>query len=295
MEQPEELVALRTTSRRARADEWLLVLASEGFRAGVRGSAQGFVLEVPADERERALAALAAFERENVPVPPAPEPPALDAHPVQHALLVASALLAGFVVTGPADGAGAALAARGHAHAGRIQDGEWWLALTALTLHADAGHVLGNAVVGALFLSAVFRAFGFGVGVALVVAAGALGNLANAAFRSAEHASIGASTAVFAALGIAAAHSRIRRRAALRGRPVWAPLGAAFALLAMLGTEGDRVDLWAHALGLVAGLALGALAAAVPAARLARRAVQWPAGAAAIAAIAGAWLLASSR
>jgi len=290
MEDGDSLVALRLTRRRARADEWALVLAADGVPAGVRGSADGFVLEVAEPDRERAERALAAFEHENRSAPPPPEPPALDAHSLGHALVVGLAVLAGFAATGPARSV-SGLAARGESHAGRILAGEWWRSLTALTLHADLGHALGNALAGALFLSAVFRAFGPGVGGALTVAGGMLGNLGNAALRPAHHATIGASTAVFAALGLAAGHTIVRRRAA---RPLWVPVGAALALLAMLGTEGERVDLWAHALGLAAGLGLGVGFARVPAEWLARSTVQWAAGLTAVAAIAGAWLRASS-
>ena len=86
------------------------------------------------------------------------------------------------------------------------------------------------------------------------------------------HSTIGASTAVFGALGLLVGHALVWRRAARRGRPAWLPIGAALALLAMLGTEGERVDLWAHGFGLATGVALGAIAlgAARELARVAR-------------------------
>jgi membrane associated rhomboid family serine protease len=285
-----DLVALRVTRRRASADEWALVLAAEGLSPCIRGSREGFVLEVAAGDVERAERALAAFEGENRRAPPPPDPPPVDRHPLRHALVVASALLASFAWTGPAGDA--ALGALGDAEAGRIRAGEWWRAVTALTLHADAGHVLGNAVAGALFLTAVFRGFGPGVGGALVLASGVGGNLANAAFRAPLHATVGASTAVFGALGVAVGAMLRRPRAALRGRPFWLPVGAALALLAMLGTEGERVDVWAHAMGLAAGVAIGAAAAQLPAAWLTRASVQALAALAAIALLAIAWRLA---
>jgi len=46
------------------------------------------------------------------------------------------------VTLGPA----ASWVERGSADAGRIVRGEWWRAVTALTLHADVAHTLGNAV-----------------------------------------------------------------------------------------------------------------------------------------------------
>jgi membrane associated rhomboid family serine protease len=289
MEESPPRVALRTTRRRAQADEWALVLAAEGLDALVAGSPDGFVLAVPASEYERAERALASFADENVRVPPPPEPPAIDARSERHAFAVAIALLLTFAVTGPEGGV---FAGRGDASAQAIRDGAVWRSITALLLHADAAHVLGNAIAGALFLGAVFRAFGCGVGGALALASGALGNMANALLRAPDHATIGASTAVFGALGIAAGHSLVQRRASLRGRPLWLPIGAALALLAFLGTTGERVDLWAHAFGLVAGMALGCAAAYVPVAWLASHAVQRVAGAATLVALAGAWWLA---
>lgn len=282
-------VPLRTTRRRAQADEWALVLAAEGVDAVVTGSAEGFVLGVPASERDRAERALVSFARENVRTPPPPSLPAIDPRGERHAFVVAIALLATYAVTGPEGGA---FAGRGEASAQAIRDGAVWRSITALLLHADAAHVLGNAIAGALFLGAVFRAFGCGVGGALALLSGALGNLTNAVLRAPEHATIGASTAVFGALGITAGHTLVRRRASLRGRPPWLPLGAALALLAFLGTTGERVDLWAHAFGLAAGVLLGCAAAILPVPWLASRAVQRVAGASTLLALAGSWWLA---
>ena len=44
---------------------------------------------------------------------------------------------------------------------------------------------------------------------------------------------------------------------------LWAWIGLPPALLGMLGTGGERTDIWAHAFGLVAGGLLGAAAAAL--------------------------------
>jgi len=286
----EPRIAVRVVRRRALADEWALVLAAEGLRADVRGGPAGFAVEVPASEGDRAERVLAAFERENRVVPPPPEPPPVDRTPLLHALVVSAALLASFAWTGPNGGW---LAERGAAQASAIRAGEWWRAVTALALHADAGHVLGNAIAGALFLTAVFRSFGPGMGGALTLAAGALGNLANAWLRDPAHATIGASTAVFGALGVLVGERMVRRHATPSRSAAWIPLGAGLALLAMLGTEGDRVDVGAHALGLAAGTLLGLVAARVPVAWIARPLVQLVAGLAAVAAIACACALAA--
>lgn len=287
-------MVLRRARRRAPVDEAALVLEASGLHPRIAGGAEGFTLVVAPDEAAPAQAALAAFERENPRPQPAPAPapaPRLDPLAGTHALAVAAALLAFFAVT-DARRPDAIWFARGAADAARIVAGEPWRAVTALTLHADFGHVVGNAVAGALFLAGVFRVFGFGVGGALVLLAGAGGNLCNAWLRSAPHEVVGASTAVFGALGLLAGRALVAGRGrGVRGRRAFVPIAAALALLAMIGTEGERVDVWAHGFGLAAGLGLGALASGLGATIGSPR-TQRLGGAAALAGIAGAWALA---
>ena len=97
---------------------------------------------------------------------------------------------------------------------------------------------------------------GTGLGFALVLLAGAGGNLANALLQGAPHVSLGASTAVFGALGLLGGLSVARQRGKAAGRRrIWLPLFAALALLGMLG-GGERVDI-GHLLGLIVGRRLG--------------------------------------
>jgi membrane associated rhomboid family serine protease len=278
-------IALRVARERGRVDEWALVLVAEGLSAAVEPSAAGFELRVPADQADRASAALAAFDREN---PPRARGPDLPRAPLpEAALLVPAALVLFFGLTGPRS-LGAEWFARGSADAERILAGELWRTVTALTLHADLGHVAANALVGALLLAGVCRTLGSGLGLALVLLSGAAGNLANAVLRGSDHVLVGASTAVFGALGILAACAVVRRRAAAaRGRAALVPLAAGLALLGFLGT-GERADLWAHGLGFVAGAALGAAAGrrlTAPPPPI----VQWGVGLAALGALVGCW------
>lgn len=286
------LVELRRARRRAPVDEAALVLEASGLHPQVGSGPEGFALWIPALEANAARAALAAFEHENPPPAwPPPAPAVLDPAAIPHALALAAALLAFFLVTG-ARRAGAAWFERGAADAARVRAGEAWRAVTALTLHADLPHVAGNAVAGALFLAGVFRAFGFGVGAALVLLSGVAGNLANAILRTGPHEVVGASTAVFGALGVLAGRGLVLGRGrGLRGRRAFVPVAAALALLAMIGTEGERVDVWAHGFGLAAGLGLGALASGLDAALASPRA-QRLGGAAAVAGVVAAWALA---
>ena len=130
--------------------------------------------------------------------------------------------------------------------------------MTALTLHADVAHVLSNGIAAALFLSAVSSIVGAGLGGALVLLAGAGGNLVNALLHGSAHVSVGASTAVFGAIGLLGSLGLARRRrSALSRWRAWLPVAAALALLGMLGSSGQRVDIWAHLFGLLVGAALG--------------------------------------
>ena len=113
---------------------------------------------------------------------------------------------------------------------------------------------------------------------------------------SRTHTAIGASTALFGALGILTAHARrvwgLQLRTGLRR---WAPLGAGVMLLAYLGFGGDRTDVGAHVAGFAVGGVLGlGFALAGPACRR----EPWPS--ALYAAVAGcllalAWTLALQR
>jgi len=273
------------------------VLASDGLSPSVRRGPEGFVLGVPADEAERAADVISVYESEKRDHESQrqqdsqrdPEPVA--AGSVSAGLAVSTALLVFFFLTGPRNPA-VIWFERGSADAERILLGELWRTVTALTLHADIAHALANALVGALFLSAVCGVLGAGVGCALVLLSGAVGNLVNAFFQGSHHVSVGASTAVFGAVGLLSGLSVARRRRQQSPRrPFWVPIGAGLAILAMLGTAGARVDLWAHLFGLLAGGVLGIpVGFALP--RPPKPQVQWALGGAAITALLYCWGLA---
>ena len=144
----------------------------------------------------------------------------------------------------------------GAAHAADIRSGLWWQCITALTLHADLTHLLSNLTIGGVIIILLCRELGSGLAWSLLLASGTAGNLLNAWVQSPAHRSVGASTAVFGAVGILAAVSMLRDRH-LRRR--WfVPFAAGVALLAILGTEGKNTDLGAHLFGFCAGLLFGA-------------------------------------
>jgi len=148
----------------------------------------------------------------------------------------------------------------GMTQAGAIRAGQLWRAVTALTLHSDLAHLAANIVAGGLIGVFAGQLLGSGLAWMSILLAGAAGNLLNAWVRDAGHTSIGASTAVFGALGIIAAHAWVRparmRHSALARV---APIVGGVVLLSYLGTSGERTDVLAHVAGFVAGLALGAI------------------------------------
>jgi len=239
-----------------RAMDLSLVLDQEGIAHELRGVGQEqWALAIDDGDAARAEAVLAAFELENPLSPRGQEQPRPMAGAVACGLVFFLAMLAIHVWTGP-HSAGSDWFERGSADAAAILRGEWWRTVTALTLHGDAGHAVGNAVLGGVLLALLARAVGPGVASALVLLAGVAGTLSAAWLVRRDFVSIGASTAVFGALGALAAFPQHRRRA-------WVPLGAGLALLAFLGTS-KRADLAGHLCGFVAGLLLGAVASRLP-------------------------------
>ncbi len=142
--------------------------------------------------------------------------------------------------------------------AGRVTAGEWWRTITALTLHVDYVHLLGNILFGSFFGYFVARYLGSGMGWCAILLSGAAGNLINAFVQAPEHRAIGASTAVFAALGILVSYTW--KRGFLRNTP-WrvrfAPITAGIALLAFTGAGGENTDLGGHLFGFLAGTSVG--------------------------------------
>jgi membrane associated rhomboid family serine protease len=170
---------------------------------------------------------------------------------------------------------------------------EWWRAVTALTLHLDQEHLLGNVLFGAVAGIAASRLLGPGVAWAGILAAAALANYTEMFLTPITHRAVGASTAVFAALGLLSGMAW-RQRLSLRERLWyrWAPLFAGICLLTLLGAGTAHVDVLGHALGFLFGLGLGwiYIRAGVPDLRGQRR--QLALGLGAVAAVCLAWFLA---
>lgn len=139
--------------------------------------------------------------------------------------------------------------------------GEWWRVGTALFLHADVGHVVANGIAGIFVFAAVLSALGRRRGWLALACAALAGNFfAALAHRHDDYRSIGASTAIFAGLGLLTGRAiRIPLRSdhPHRVRLILTPLAAGLAVLGLYGAGGVQVDLLAHATGFASGLLLG--------------------------------------
>jgi len=174
---------------------------------------------------------------------------------------------------------------------------QWWRAITALTLHVDQEHWLGNVLFGVIAGMGTGRLLGPGIAWASILGAAALANYLEILIAPVNHRAVGASTAVFAALGLLTGMAW-RQRLTLRERVWyrWAPLIAGICLLTLLGAGNNaQVDVLGHALGFIMGTGLGWVYAQLGFPHHGGRRVQILAGGSAVLLILVAWLLALSR
>ena len=238
---------------RKKKAEWELVLIAMGvnYSWGENGE-----LLVSASQSAKAIEQIRLYEEEEKKFPGSKTIPVLQQKNVYSNLFVLSLLLLFFTVVyeelGGTEWSRLPWLEQGRADAARIMDGEIWRTVTALTLHSDPAHVLGNVIIGAPFILMVCSSLGMGLGWLCIIVGGALGNYINAWIVGPAHLSIGFSTSVFAAVGImsinAIKHSNLTATNAI-------VLG--LALLALLGVGGENTDLGAHLFGLLAGFFLG--------------------------------------
>jgi len=141
----------------------------------------------------------------------------------------------------------------------KVLAGEWGRTVTALTLHADGAHLLSNLFGLLVFVGGVHQFTGTGLSWLLVLIAGALGNLGTSIFFQTAHHAVGASTAVFGAVGLMGAFGvkRYLTQEPFR-KQFFIPLIGALGLFAMLGTNPSS-DVMSHVFGLLSGIVTGLL------------------------------------
>jgi membrane associated rhomboid family serine protease len=257
-DEPEEMMVAVARGIDAEALEaQLLLLLALGIPHALVPEGDDVTLVVPAALEVRVREELAGLASEEVRATPPPRLRGGSRAGIPAALV----LLASHVVLQRLPAAvHARIFAAGELNAARVRAGELWRAATALMLHADFAHVVGNAVATAIFVTAVGDWIGPGLALTLTILAGVGGNLVAALVDPGHHA-IGFSTATFGALGLTAVLGFVARyRDRLQRRRAWLTLAAGVALLAMLGGGSERADVLAHILGLVIGALFGLVA-----------------------------------
>jgi len=294
MENPEPAQAIAVVFRGSKSlcHEFSLVLEAKGIEHETRESERVWTLIVPVALLDRAYEEISRYSTERSP--PRSIPAAIPARPgatLGAIVYVLVLLLTAYCAGNGAFGADWLSIGNLDAAAPR----EWWRAVTALTLHLDQEHLLGNVLFGVLAGIGAGRLLGPGVAWASILGAAAVANYLEILIAPVTHRAVGASTAVFAALGLLAGmawQERLTLRERLWYR--WAPLIAGICLLTLLGAGNAHVDVLGHALGFILGIGVGWVHAKVGLGNRGAR-LQIVSGACAVLLVIAAWLLALSH
>lgn len=294
MQRPVEFESVYSGTR-ARASELSLVLEARGVRHEVLEQDGACGIWVPPEEVVNARFEFDRYGAESVrrrELPPAPAP-------LAGAWIGAGGYIATLLMIGYLAGQGA-LQVNWFAYGGLdhhvIDAGQWWRSVTALTLHVDQAHVMGNLLFGVGFGLLAGRVFGPGIAWLGIVLAATVANLLDVLIAPSSHRAVGASTAVFAALGMLTGYAWHTRFVHLGPRERWlrrsTPVIAGLGLLVLLGDSAEHVDVIGHICGFICGTAAGWMLSLRGLPRTRAVSVQWLCGGAALAIVLAAWGLA---
>lgn len=250
----------RYSSERDAFDHGLVVLAL-GIPYWLVPYEHSFGLYVEADWLATARRQLDLFDHESTRWPPAPRIPAPARSaaslvlPLLWAIVTIAVFRAQELWPGVLEDFGTLDASAVNEHH------QYWRIATSLFLHADIAHLTGNLVSGFFVFSAVFTSLGRLRGAVLLAFASLAGNaMVVSLASSSEYRSLGASTAVFAGLGLltgSALRNVARNDGHIAWRALFTPLAAGLTLLGLFGAGELHTDVAAHACGFVAGLFCG--------------------------------------
>jgi len=257
-EEQSSWIEVYRSNERKTAMEYGLMLQSIGIEQGILQSEGGYRLLVHPDDAQRAVEQVEKYTAENVGWPPRDKVEVNLSEGVLAALVYGGMLL-GTNALAMREAFGKDWVASGSSSVEAIFAGEWWRTITALSLHADWSHLLSNLLFGGLFTLLACEILGAGLGLTAICLSGALGNALNALLRPPEFSAIGASTAVFGALGLLVAYQWSQRHSLAYNRVRrWGPVLGGSVLLAMFGmSPNERIDVVGHATGFVAGTLIG--------------------------------------
>lgn len=253
----EDLRVVFESSNRQSCLDRALVLSSLQIPHQLVDDADSAAIVVPASYSAQASRELQLYDRENPPARPASvrKVDYQDALPGLVGYVLVVCVVAGM--------AGYSFFDSNWISAGRvdgelIRNGQVWRLFTALTLHSGVKHLLGNIIFGVFFGLFAGRLLGSGIAWLTIVVAAGIGNAINTLLLDSVHRSIGASTAVFSALGLVAGYvwkGRLMRQDHWSNR--YGPVIGGLALLMYTGTGGPDTDIGAHLLGFICGFAAG--------------------------------------
>jgi rhomboid protease GluP len=234
-----------------------LVLSAVDITHRIRYISEDHIeIYVAAKQQERALYEISAYDNENHNWPPSIQPDSFI--PIFRAMnsLVIGSLVLIYGYTGDwhfnsfwfQKGAGDSSAI--------LNNFELYRLVTPLTLHADIVHLMGNCFLGWVLLHFFFHLTGNGIGLFSLLITAAVANLINVMIHGPGHLFVGFSTAIFSVIGMLCTMSFALQTKRLTLH-FFMPVMAGLALLAFLGSSGERTDLGAHLFGLLCGLIAG--------------------------------------
>lgn len=133
---------------------------------------------------------------------------------------------------------------------------EYFRLITALILHADLVHLMGNCLLGGFVIHFFLGITGNGIGLLMILLTGATANYINVLAHGPGHNFVGFSTSIFSVIGMLCA-IRFSGKTHKTSLQFILPLMSGLALLAFLGSSGPRTDLGGHFFGLLTGLVFG--------------------------------------
>ncbi len=248
------ITALNTSS----LETYSLVLSAVNIPHSTNTSSDNtFELHIPAPYKERALYEIATYVEENRDwPPPAPAAPIFAPSFKAMSFLVIGSLIFIYSISGDwhpgsvwfQKGAGDSTAI--------LQAGEYYRLVTALMLHADIVHLMGNCFLGGFLLHFYFKISGNGLGLFTMLTTATFANYINVLAHGPGHHFVGFSTAVFSVIGLFCTSAYTTSTSTINFH-LFMPIMAGIALLALLGSGGERTDLGAHFFGLIIGMAAG--------------------------------------
>ncbi len=253
----EPVGAVIPTHSRQQAMDWSLVLLSQGIESLVSTTESGWSLVVEPGDHERALETLEKYRRENRGWrwQQRLRWPEFSFH--FGALLWCLVLVAFHCLPSTH------LRVAGTMHSDAVLNGAWWQLFTAIALHANLGHLMGNLTTGFLLLGLAMGRYGPGGALLAAYLSGAAGNFVGVLLHAAPYRGVGASGMIMGGLGLLAVQTLAATRAGpLLTRHLVTGLFAGLMLFVLLGVD-PASDVVAHVGGFLAGLLFGGLMTAL--------------------------------